>query len=104
MLAAHGCIAAYNHPIWSRVTEEEFIYIECVSSLEILNFNTVQESSTGYDVTYWDRMLRMGKRINGFASDDNHNARMFEDSCGVWSCGQQDRRHAEGRCKGPVIQ
>ena len=55
------------------MTEEEFIYTEGISALEIFNFNTVQESNTGYDVTYWDRMLRMGRRINAFASDDNHN-------------------------------
>jgi len=83
-LTAHGCVLTYNHPIWSRVTEEEFIHVEGVSALEIFNFNTVQESNTGYDVTYWDRMLRIGKRINAFASDDNHNEGLFEDSCGGW--------------------
>lgn len=88
MLAAHGCVVTYNHPIWSRVTEEEFIYTEGIGALEIFNYNTVQESNTGYDVTYWDRMLRMGKRINGFASDDNHNEGLFEDSCGGWICVQ----------------
>ena len=84
----HGCVTTYNHPIWSRVTEEEFIDTEGISALEIFNFNTVQESNTGYDVTYWDRMLRMGRRINAFASDDNHNEGLFEDSCGGWICVQ----------------
>ncbi len=90
MLKAHGCVITYNHPIWSRVTEEEFIHTEGPSALEIFNFNTVQESNTGYDVTYWDRMLRMGKRINAFASDDNHNEGLFEDSCGGWICVQAE--------------
>lgn len=88
MLRAHGCVTTYNHPIWSRVEEQEFIYTEGLSALEIFNFNTVQESNTGYDVVYWDRMLRMGKRINAFASDDNHNEGLFEDSCGGWICVQ----------------
>ena len=88
LLAAHGCVTTYNHPIWSRVTEEEFIDTKGISALEIFNFNTVQESNTGYDVTYWDRMLRMGRRINAFASDDNHNEGLFEDSCGGWICVQ----------------
>lgn len=88
LLAAHGCVTTYNHPIWSRVTEDEFIYTKGIQALEIFNFNTVQESNTGYDVTYWDRMLRMGKRINAFASDDNHNEGLFEDSCGGWICVQ----------------
>ena len=88
MLRDHGCVTTYNHPIWSRVTEEEFIYTEGISALEIFNFNTVLESNTGYDVTYWDRMLRMGRRMNAFASDDNHNEGLFEDSCGGWICVQ----------------
>lgn len=87
-LLNHGCVITYNHPIWSRVTEEDFIHTQGVCALEIFNFNTVQESGTGYDVTYWDRMLRMGKRIHAFASDDNHNEGLFEDSCGGWICVQ----------------
>lgn len=96
MLRDHGCVTTYNHPIWSRVTEEEFIHIEGISSLEIFNFNTVQESNTGYDVTYWDRMLRMGKKINAFASDDNHNEGLFEDSCGGWICVQSPELSHDG--------
>lgn len=88
MLSAHGCVVTYNHPIWSRVNEEDFIYTNGPEMLEIFNYNTVQESSTGYDVTYWDRMLRMGRKINCFASDDNHNEGLFEDSCGGWVCVQ----------------
>lgn len=88
MLRSHGCVTTYNHPIWSRVEEKEFIYTEGLSALEIFNFNTVQESNTGYDVVYWDRMLRMGRKINAFASDDNHNEGLFEDSCGGWICVQ----------------
>lgn len=83
-LLKHGCVVTYNHPIWSRVTESEFIDTAGVTALEIFNFNTVQESNTGYDVTYWDRMLRLGRKINCFASDDNHNEGLFEDSCGGW--------------------
>lgn len=30
----------------------------------------------------------MGRRMNAFASDDNHNEGSFEDSCGVWTCVQ----------------
>lgn len=88
MLARHGCLTTYNHPIWSRVTEAEFIDVEGPCMLEIFNYNTVQESNTGYDVTYWDQMLRRGRRMNCFASDDNHNEGLFEDSCGGWVCVQ----------------
>ncbi len=84
MLKNHGNIVTYNHPIWSRVSGEEFMDTEGISSLEIFNYNTVQESNTGYDVTYWDQMLRDGKRINAFASDDSHHEGFFNDSLGGW--------------------
>ena len=81
-LREKGCITTYNHPIWSRVRESEFIDTKGLWALEIFNYDTVNESGTGFDTTYWDIMLREGKRILGFASDDNHNEGLFDDSCG----------------------
>lgn len=81
-LRARSCITIYNHPIWSRIRESEFIHTTGLTALEIYNYNTVNESGTGYDTTYWDVMLREGKKIWGVASDDNHNTEYFEDSCG----------------------
>ncbi len=78
-LKSRGCITTYNHPIWSRVEQEEFVNIEGVWALEIFNYNTVNESNTGYDITYWDVMLRKGKKIWAIATDDNHNNGMFHD-------------------------
>lgn len=77
-----GYLITYNHPIWSRVREEEFIHTEGLWALEIFNYNTVNESGTGQDETYWDVMLREGKKIFAFASDDNHNEGKFDDACG----------------------
>ena len=84
MLRAHGCLVTYNHPIWSRVLPEEFIHTTGVCALEIYNYNTVNESGTGTDTADWDRILRTGRQIYAFASDDNHNEGKFEDSCGGW--------------------
>lgn len=83
-LRDHGCIVTYNHPVWSRVDVEEFEDVEGVFGIEVFNYNTVNESGTGYDVACWDRMLRAGKRIWGFASDDNHNEGLFDDAFGGW--------------------
>ena len=82
MLKARGCITVYNHPVWSRVIPEEFINTAGLTAIEIFNYNTVNESGTGYDTTYWDLMLRTGCHINATASDDNHNEGLFPDSCG----------------------
>lgn len=81
-LKAHGCITTYNHPIWSRVKEEDFIHIKGITALEIYNYGTVNESGTGYDTVHWDVMLRNGNRVHAFASDDNHNDGIVEDSFG----------------------
>ena len=81
-LKRHGCIVTYNHPIWSRVKPEEFVENSKIDIVEIYNYNTVNESGTGYDVTYWDLMLRNGYRVNAVASDDNHNSGQFLDSFG----------------------
>lgn len=81
-LKARGCITTYNHPIWSRVEEHEFVDTEGVWAVEIFNYGTENESKTGYDTVHWDRMLRAGKHILAFASDDNHNHGDFDDACG----------------------
>lgn len=83
MLASHGCIATYNHPVWSRVDRDEFVNLRGILALEIYNFGTVEDSNTGFDTTYWDYMLRRGDSIRAFASDDNHNG-MYDDSLGGW--------------------
>lgn len=84
MLNRHGCVVTYNHPVWSRVEADEFINTQGIVALEIFNYNTVQESNTGYDTIHWDSILRQGKRVYAIASDDNHNEGLFEDSCGGW--------------------
>lgn len=81
-LENHGCITIYNHPVWSRVKEEDFVHTNGLTALEIYNYGTVNESATGFDSLRWDVMLRNGKKIFGTASDDNHNDGMVEDSFG----------------------
>lgn len=81
-LQAHGCITVYNHPVWSRVKEEDFIHTTGLTALEIYNYGTVNESATGFDTLRWDVMLRNGSHIFATASDDNHNDGIVEDSFG----------------------
>lgn len=81
-LKAYGFVTTYNHPVWSRVREKEFINLEGISALEIYNYGTVEESGTGFDSIHWDVMLRNGKKVWAFASDDNHNDGILEDSFG----------------------
>ena len=83
-LRDHGCLVTYNHPIWSRVEPQDFLHMQGVFALEIYNYDTVNESNTGADTTYWDLILRSGRQVFAFASDDNHNNGLFDDACGGW--------------------
>lgn len=83
-MRAMGFIAMYNHPVWSRVSESDFVGEAGIFALEIFNYNTENESGTGFDTVHWDTMLRAGRRVWGVASDDNHNEGLFDDTCGGW--------------------
>lgn len=84
MMRSRGMIVTYNHPYWSRVTENEFMYTEGLWAMEVYNYGTDVECNLGYDIIHWDQMLRSGKRICAFASDDNHNYPYCPDSFGGW--------------------
>lgn len=84
LLSRKGCISTYNHPLWSRVDQEDFINTKGLFALEVFNYGTVLESNTGYDTTHWDTMLRNGNKVFGFAADDNHNEEFLDDSFGGW--------------------
>lgn len=90
-LTARGCLVTYNHPIWSRVDAEDFCDLDSIWALEIYNYGTVNESNTGYDTTYWDKILRSGRQLFAFASDDNHNEGLFDDACGGWISVKAER-------------
>ncbi|MCH4191932.1 MAG: CehA/McbA family metallohydrolase [Butyrivibrio sp.] len=81
-LHRRGCIVTYNHPIWSRIEPDELINLHGIDMLEIYNYNTENESGTGYDTSFWDMMLRRGVWQNADAADDNHNGGIFDDAFG----------------------
>lgn len=81
-LRDRGCFTTYNHPIWSRVDCEEVKELHGIWAMEIYNYATVNECGEGSDTVFWDAMLRGGKNIMAFASDDNHNGGMYPESFG----------------------
>lgn len=90
-LRSKGCFTIYNHPVWSRVEPDEFIYTNGLTAIEVFNYNTVNESGTGYDTFCLDMALRKGIRINSTAADDNHNEGLFDDAYGGWICVNADK-------------
>ncbi len=77
-----GMLTTYNHPIWSRVEESEFVGLNDIWAFEIFNYGTELESGTGYGDMHWDMILRKGKHLCAFASDDNHNLPELDDAFG----------------------
>lgn len=83
-MTRRGFIAMYNHPLWSRVHEEEFIGVPGYFAVEVYNYCSVNESGIGEDTLHWDMMLRAGHRVFATATDDNHNLGLFDDALGGW--------------------
>lgn len=79
-LAAHDNYVIYCHPVWSRCELEDFVGYDNLLGLEIFNYGCAVENRTGLADLYWDSLLRRGKRVWGFATDDSHQA--VEDFCG----------------------
>ena len=77
-----GNLAVLNHPDWSRMELSDFMDLDGFFALEIYNFGCDMESHTGTAVTYWDSLLRRGRKIWGIATDDAHFR--IEDYCGGW--------------------
>ena len=70
-----GFLVAMNHPNWSLNDMNDYLNIEGLWSLEILNYATERISGTEYCPYIYDHMVRSGKNPNLFCNmgDDNHN-------------------------------
>lgn len=67
-----GNICIINHPRWTKLEYEELLEAKGYIGIEIYNNNCDRESLTGCATDYWDYLLRRGKKVYGFASDDAH--------------------------------
>lgn len=85
----NGFIVCYNHPTWSNEEKEDFVDLEGCVAMEIVNYGSLVEGLWEYNVHEYDAMLKAGKKVACFASDDNHNAHPFDhpccDSFGGWT-------------------
>ncbi len=68
-----GFLVQYNHPNWSLNTREDYMAIEGLWSLEILNYCTELETGAEYCPYIYEDMLNSGKRLLCSMGDDNHN-------------------------------
>ncbi|MBQ3590157.1 MAG: PHP domain-containing protein [Clostridia bacterium] len=70
-----GFLVSLNHPNWSLNDMDDYLNIEGLWSLEILNYATERISGAEYCPYIYDHMIRKGKNPNLFCNmgDDNHN-------------------------------
>lgn len=70
-----GFLVSLNHPNWSLNDMDDYLNIEGLWSLEILNYATERISGAEYCPYIYDHMVRSGKNSNLFCNmgDDNHN-------------------------------
>ncbi len=70
-----GFLVSLNHPNWSLNDMDDYLNLEGLWSLEILNYATERISGAEYCPYIYDHMVRSGKNQNLFCNmgDDNHN-------------------------------
>lgn len=73
------------HPIWSRMHVNDLLELDNIIGVEVFNSTCEVHNRTGYADTYWDIMLREGKKVFGFATDDTH-LKSAADRCHGWIC------------------
>ena len=72
------------HPLWSRMEPEEVRALHNYDAIEVFNTGTERLCHAGHAETYWDMLLRDGKRVHGVACDDTHGKGAKSDRFGGW--------------------
>jgi predicted metal-dependent phosphoesterase TrpH len=72
LLTAAGAVVIIAHPHWSGLTGADLLAVEAATGLEVWNGGTVLDSEKGVALAAWDELLRRGRRLWGFATDDAH--------------------------------
>ena len=77
---AGGFLINYNHPQWSLQTRDDYIGLENVDSVEIINgaCTTLNDNTS----IHYEQMLRSGMRVAPTGGDDNHSE---SDSGKAWT-------------------
>ena len=72
-----GFLISYNHPEWSLQNLSDYVGLEHLHAVEVINGDCGQYFEHG--IVCYDQMLRAGKQLIAVAGDDNHTAK----SCGL---------------------
>ena len=67
-----GFLINYNHPQWSLQSREDYIGLEHIHSVEVIN-GTVALTHNDNTSIHYEQFLRAGKRVAPTGGDDNHS-------------------------------
>ena len=73
-LNENGFLVSLNHPNWSLIDMDDYLNMDGLWALEILNYATERETGAEYCPYIYDQMVRNGSfNLNCIMGDDNHN-------------------------------
>ena len=66
-----GFLISYNHPQWSLQSAKDFVGIECLHAIEVINGGCrfLNDNTS----LHYEQMLRAGMNVVPVGGDDNHN-------------------------------
>lgn len=74
MMHNDGQFVSLAHPVWSRMEWDEILAMDGIDAVEVFNNGTEHLCHAGSGETWWDMLLRHGKRVFATAVDDVHHA------------------------------
>jgi hypothetical protein len=80
--AAAGAFIGIAHPAWSQLTIEDANALDAAHAVEIYNHSCFVEVDRGDGWYLLDQLLRHGRRLSAFATDDAHFR--TDDAFGGW--------------------
>ena len=83
-LHTDGYMAMFNHPVWSRNNYRHLEQVDGYFAVEVYNHGCEEENRTGHSEPHWDHVLRLGRKVWGVATDDNHNRNAYGETPRDW--------------------
>lgn len=83
-LHTDGYMAMFNHPVWSRNNYRDLEQVDGYFAVEVYNHGCEEENRTGHSEPHWDHVLRLGRKVWGVATDDNHNRNAYGETPRDW--------------------
>ena len=69
---SQGAVVYVAHPYWNGLAVDDLLESEGFAGLEVFNGSAELETGRGDSSTWWDVLLRQGRRVSGIATDDQH--------------------------------